>query len=103
MVPTRYGYHILRRPGLGEVRERLSDHLLQKVGARLDSTYMDSLATANEIRILDGAPAAMRAAAESPDDSRRSTKALTRPSATSAASYPTKRRPSAVMLPPPTC
>jgi hypothetical protein len=37
---------------------------------------MDSLATANKIEILPGAPAAMRAAAESPDQSRKSDKAI---------------------------
>ena len=43
---------------------------------RLDSLYMDSLATANKIEVLPSAPAAMRAAAEAQDQSRKSDKAL---------------------------
>jgi hypothetical protein len=72
LVETPYGYHILRRPGLAEVRERLSDHLLQKVGARLDSTYMDSLATARKLELVRDAPAVMRSAVEEPDAALRS-------------------------------
>lgn len=78
LVETPFGYHIIRRPSLAEARPRLADFLAERAGVRLDSLYMDSLASANEIKIVDGAPAAMRAAAESPDDARRSTKALTR-------------------------
>ena len=78
LVETPFGYHIIRRPSLAEARGRLADYLEERAGVRLDSLYMDSLAAANEIKVLDGAPAAMRAASESPDDSRRSTKALVR-------------------------
>ncbi len=78
LVETPFGYHIIRRPALADVRDRLAGFLEDRAGARLDSLYMDSLATLHQIEVLDGAPAAMRAAAEAPDASRRSTKALVR-------------------------
>jgi hypothetical protein len=78
LVQTPFGYHIIRRPTLAEARGRLMDYLTERAGQHLDSLYMDSLAAANKIDVLSGAPAAMRAAAESPDDYRHSTKELVR-------------------------
>ncbi len=78
LVETPFGYHIIRRPPLTEARDRLSSYLEERAGVLLDSLYMDSLAVANDIEVLDGAPAAMRSAAQSPEESRRSTKTLTR-------------------------
>jgi hypothetical protein len=78
LVETPFGFHIIRRPKLADVRERLAGFLQDRAGARLDSLYMDSLATVHQIEVLPGAPAAMRAAAEAPDESRRSSKALVR-------------------------
>lgn len=76
LVETPFGYHILKRPSLDEARDRLVNFLKESAGVRLDSLYMDSLATANTVEVLAGAAAAMRAAAESPDQSRESDKAI---------------------------
>ncbi|MBA3259820.1 MAG: peptidylprolyl isomerase [Gemmatimonadales bacterium] len=76
LVETPFGFHIIRRPTLDDVRGRITDYLENSAGARLDSLFMDSLAAVHDIEVLDGAPAAMRVATESPDDSRRSGKAL---------------------------
>jgi hypothetical protein len=76
LVETPFGFHIIKRPTLAEAREHLVGFLQERAGVHLDSLYMDSLATANKIEILPGAPAAMRAAAESPDQSRKSDKAI---------------------------
>lgn len=76
LVETPFGYHIIKRPSLDEAREHLTGFLEERAGVRLDSLYMDSLATANKIEVLPGAAAAMRAAAESPDQSRKSDKAI---------------------------
>lgn len=76
VVETPYGYHILRRPGLEEVRERLGDHLVTQAGMRLDSVYMDSLAAANQTRLTGNAPAIMRTAIENPSEAVKSDKAL---------------------------
>ncbi|HEY8256456.1 MAG TPA: peptidylprolyl isomerase [Gemmatimonadales bacterium] len=78
LVESPFGYHIIKRPTLAEARPRLSDFLVERAGQHLDSLYMDSLSAANKVEILSNAPASMRAAAESPDDSRRSTKELVR-------------------------
>jgi len=76
LVETPFGYHIIRRPRLDDVRGRIASYLEDRAGARLDSVFMDSLAEVHQIKVLDGAGAAMRAATEAPDDSRRSQKAL---------------------------
>ena len=78
LVETPFGYHIIKRPTLAEARGRLADFLVERVGQHLDSLYMDSLSAANKVEVLASAPAAMRAAAESADESRRSTKELVR-------------------------
>jgi hypothetical protein len=78
LVETPFGFHIIRRPSLDQARDRLAGYLEERAGVRLDSLYMDSLAAANEIKVLESAPAAMRAASESPDDAANSGKALTR-------------------------
>ncbi len=76
LVETPFGYHIIKRPSLDQARDRLTGFLEERAGVRLDSLYMDSLAAANKIEVLPGAAAAMRAAAESPDQSRKSDKAI---------------------------
>jgi hypothetical protein len=76
VVETPFGYHIIRRPAMDAVRERLTAYLAQSAGTRLDSIYMDSLASQNRIQIQKDAPSAMRAAAEDPDEARHSSKKL---------------------------
>ncbi|MEP6687184.1 MAG: peptidylprolyl isomerase [Gemmatimonadales bacterium] len=76
LVETPFGFHIIKRPTLAEAHEHLVGFLQEQAGVHLDSLYMDSLATANKIEVLPGAPAAMRAAAESPEQSRKSDKAI---------------------------
>ncbi len=76
LVETQFGYHIIRRPRLDDVRARISAYLQDRAGARLDSAFMDSLALTHQIKVLDGAGAAMRAASEAPDDYRKSQKEL---------------------------
>jgi hypothetical protein len=77
VVETPFGFHIIRRPPLPEVRERFNDFLLEQAGVALDSTFMDSLAQASDIEIEASAPATMRGALASTDESRRSTKKIT--------------------------
>jgi PPIC-type PPIASE domain len=78
LVRTAFGFHIIKRPTLGEVRERLMDYLAGRAGAHLDSLYMDSLAISNKLEVVPGAPAAMRAAVQSPEDSKDSKRTLVR-------------------------
>ncbi len=76
IVQTDYGYHIIKRPVLADVRERVSQYVAGRAGARLDSIYMDSLAIQNDLDIASSAPAEMRAAALAPEDARNSKKVL---------------------------
>jgi peptidyl-prolyl cis-trans isomerase D len=76
VVETPFGYHIIRRPAVDAVRERLTAYLAQSAGSRLDSIYMDSLAIQNELKVAKGAAGAMRAAAEKPGGARHSNKKL---------------------------
>jgi hypothetical protein len=77
VVETPFGYHIIKRPSIDAVRERLTTYLAQSAGSRLDSIYMDSLATQNQIHIEKDAASSMRGAAENADKARRSNKKLT--------------------------
>jgi peptidyl-prolyl cis-trans isomerase D len=77
VIETPFGYHIIKRPEMDAVRERLTTYLAQSAGGRLDSIYMDSLASQNKIQIQKDAPSAMRGAAENPDEARHSDKKLT--------------------------
>jgi parvulin-like peptidyl-prolyl isomerase len=76
LVQTPFGYHIIRRPPLTEARDHIVDFLQEKAGRHLDSLYMDSLARANKLEVVAGAPAAMRAAAEATEQSKNSSKTL---------------------------
>ncbi|HEX7336828.1 MAG TPA: peptidylprolyl isomerase [Gemmatimonadales bacterium] len=76
IVETPFGYHIIKRPNQDAVRDRLTAHLVQSAGTRLDSIYMDSLAITRQIKVARGAPAIMRGAGEDPDAARRSNKTL---------------------------
>ncbi len=78
LVQTPFGYHIIKRPTLADVHERLSDFLVERAGQRLDSLYMDSLASSNKVEVLGSAPATMRSAADAPDELRHSRKELVR-------------------------
>ncbi|HEY7612312.1 MAG TPA: peptidylprolyl isomerase [Gemmatimonadales bacterium] len=77
VVETPFGFHLIRRPRFGEVRGRLDDYLLEKAGAAVDSTFMDSLAAANSIEVSKDAAATMRAALDATEESRRSTTVIT--------------------------
>jgi len=77
VVETQFGYHLIRRPALPEVRERFDDYLLDQAGAAVDSMFMDSLAAASDIKVDGSAPATIRSALGATEDSRRSTQAIT--------------------------
>jgi hypothetical protein len=76
LVQSPFGYHIIKRPSEQAARGHIVDFLEERAGGHLDSLYMDSLAAANKIEVVAGAPAAMRAAAEASDESRKSGKTL---------------------------
>ena len=77
VVETPFGFHLIRRPPVGEVRGRLDDFLQEQAGVALDSIYMDSLAQASDIELESDAAATMRAALGATEESRRSDEAIT--------------------------
>jgi hypothetical protein len=77
VVETQFGYHIIRRPEVGDVRDRLTEFLGQRGSQKSDSVYMDQLATANQLEVAKNAAADMKAAVQNPEASRASRKELT--------------------------
>lgn len=78
IVETPFGYHVLRRPPLDEVRERLLGVIRARKGALLDSLYLDSLGIAKHLKVERDAPATIRSAISDLDGAVRSNKVLAR-------------------------
>lgn len=76
VVESPYGYHIIRRPPLDAVRERLGLWLQQSSGAKFDSLYLDSLAIRNRVKVSSEAPKLMRAALQDVEGQSHSEKRL---------------------------
>jgi hypothetical protein len=74
LVESPFGFHIIKRPALAAVRPRIKDYLAQQAGTRLDSLYMDSLATAADIKVASDAPAIIRSALDASASSKYGTK-----------------------------
>ena len=64
LVQTAYGYHIIWRPELAQVRDRFAAGLDTLFAERYDSLFLDSLANKTNIKVRGSAPAIVRAAAQ---------------------------------------
>jgi PPIC-type PPIASE domain len=62
VVRTPFGFHIIRRPPLAEVRDSFRVDLENSRAAQMDSLYLDSLAKQRQLKIQSGAPALVRQA-----------------------------------------
>ncbi len=62
VVRTPFGFHIIRRPPLAEVRDSFRADLETSRSAQIDSLYLDSLAKQRQLKIASGAPALARQA-----------------------------------------
>ncbi|PYO98767.1 MAG: hypothetical protein DMD60_03370 [Gemmatimonadetes bacterium] len=62
VVRTPFGFHIIRRPPLAEVRDSFRVDLENARSAQMDSLYLDSLATRRQLKIESDAPARVRQA-----------------------------------------
>jgi hypothetical protein len=76
VVETQFGYHIIRRPDIADVRDRLGAFLGQRGGQKSDSVYMEQLAGASNLQVAKNAAADMKAAVQNPEASQRSGKEL---------------------------
>src|SRR5205809_84169 len=65
VVRTPFGFHIIRRPPLAEVRDSFRADLENSRTAQFDSLYLDSLAKQRQLKIGSGAPALVRAGHDS--------------------------------------
>ena len=62
IVETAFGYHIIRRPALPEIRDSFAVRLRDVAIGRLDSIFLDSLTNRTGIRVRGSAPGLVRAA-----------------------------------------
>ena len=76
VVKSPFGFHIIRRPPLGEVREPFRAGVQERIAAQTDSLYLDSLATKKRIEPVSRAPEYVRAAIQDLESSRSSNRKL---------------------------
>jgi len=60
VVETPFGYHLIRRPPLAEVRKPFEQGVAQRLSERFDSIYLDSLGRARDVRVTRGAAVLVR-------------------------------------------
>jgi hypothetical protein len=66
VVETQYGYHVIRRPVLDDVREVFADEITDILTVRMDSTVLQEIAGRWKVRVRANAPSLMREAAAAP-------------------------------------
>ena len=76
VVETAFGYHIIRRPPLAEIRDSFTIRLRELAVGRMDSIFLDSLANKTGIRVRGSAPALVRSAVNDPRSAKRSGRVL---------------------------
>ncbi len=76
VVKSQFGYHIIRRPPLAEVRDSFRIGLQDRMSRHGDSLYVDSLLIKRKIEPVSRAPAYAKAAAQDIDAARSSSRVL---------------------------
>ena len=66
VTETPFGFHVLRRPRLSEVRGDFRDGVRQRMMARVDSVYLAALPDSMHLAVRSGAPAAVRDVVKDP-------------------------------------
>lgn len=64
LVRSPFGFHIIRRPPLEEVRDTFRAGLVNTLRDRFDSLYVDSLVKQRRLKVASGAPALVRQAVQ---------------------------------------
>jgi len=78
VVETAFGFHLIRRPPLDEVRSKFEQGVAQRISARFDSIYLDSLGQAHDVRVSRDAPVTVRDALSRPEELAHSRRTLAR-------------------------
>jgi hypothetical protein len=76
LVKSQFGYHIIRRPPLAEVRDSFRVELQDRISRHGDSLYVDSLVVRRKVAVVSNAPTYAKAAAQDMDAARSSSRAL---------------------------
>lgn len=76
VVRTQFGYHIIRRPPLAEVRDSFRVGLQEQLARTSDSLHMDSLTVTRKVQVTDRAPDYAKAAVQDIDAARSSHRVL---------------------------
>lgn len=76
VVKSPFGFHIIRRPPLSEVRESFANGVAERHAAQTDSIYLDSLSLKKKIEPVSRAPEYVRNALQDLEESRTSTRKL---------------------------
>lgn len=76
VIKSQFGYHIIRRPPLAEVRDSFRTGIEERVQYHGDSLYLDSLSIKRRIEPVSRAPAFVRTAMQDIDASRTSRRTL---------------------------
>ncbi len=66
VTETPFGFHVLRRPRLSEVRDAYREGVRQRLVAHIDSTYLARLPDSMHLAVRSGAPAAVREVVHDP-------------------------------------
>ena len=76
IVETAFGYHIIRRPPLSEIRDSFAVRLKDIEIGRRDSIFLDSLANKSNIKVRGSAPATLRSLVVDPRSAKSSGRVL---------------------------
>lgn len=76
VVRTSFGFHVIRRPPLAEIRDSFRVHLEDVLVFQFDSVYLDSLSTARRLRVRGGAPRIARQSVERLNEARTDSRTL---------------------------
>lgn len=76
VVQTPYGFHIIRRPPLSEIRDSFALSVQQGIDETFDSTYNERLRTQRHLTVITGSLAAARAALQDADAAEENTTKL---------------------------
>jgi anti-sigma factor ChrR (cupin superfamily) len=72
VTETPFGFHVLRRPRLSEVRAEFQAGVRQRMVAQLDSAYLARMPQQKHLEVRSGATAAVREVAQNPIETRQS-------------------------------